>query len=576
MSTAIKHRQGDISPELSAAALPEAVKKIYANRGVQRLDEISLPLNQLLPPTALRGALEAAEMLADAIEFQASVVIVGDFDADGATSCALAVSLLKQMGLEEVYYLVPNRFEYGYGLTPEIVGIAAQYQPDVLVTVDNGIASIDGVSAARQLGMSVIITDHHLPGEELPEADIIVNPNQPACSFPSKALAGVGVMFYVLTALRAELRNRGWFEAMNIEMPNLADSLDLVALGTVADVVPLDKNNRTLVAAGIARMRAGRARPGIEALFEVAGRDIRSVTSTDLGFVAGPRINAAGRLDDMSVGIECLLAESTAAARSFATQLNDYNKERRSIEGSMQTEALALVESGEFAVTDSDFAVTLYREDWHQGVVGILASRIKERFHRPTIIFAQVDDTELKGSGRSIPGVHMRDVLDRVATQNPGLVTKFGGHAMAAGLSLSRAKLTEFRAAFNQAVADELKGVTPNQEYLTDGSLNPAELSLNLAEVLAAGGPWGQGFESPSFDGTFAIRDMKVVGEKHLKFRLATEVGVIDAIAFNADVDTWLMERPAAVTCVYKPEVNEYRGERRLQLQLDVIWPAAA
>lgn len=575
MSTAIKHREGDISPELSAAALPEAVKKIYANRGVQRLDEISLPLNQLLPPTALRGAQEAAEMLADAIEFQASVVIVGDFDADGATSCALAISLLKQMGLEEVYYLVPNRFEYGYGLTPEIVGIAAQYQPDVLVTVDNGIASIDGVSAARQLGMSVIITDHHLPGEELPEADIIVNPNQPGCSFPSKALAGVGVMFYVLTALRAELRNRGWFEAMNIEMPNLADSLDLVALGTVADVVPLDKNNRTLVAAGIARMRAGRARPGIEALFEVAGRDIRSVTSTDLGFVAGPRINAAGRLDDMSVGIECLLAESTAAARSFATQLNDYNKERRSIEGSMQTEALALVESGEFAVSDSDFAVTLYREDWHQGVVGILASRIKERFHRPTIIFAQVDDTELKGSGRSIPGVHMRDVLDRVATQNPGLVTKFGGHAMAAGLSLSRAKLTEFRAAFNQAVADELKGVTPNQEYLTDGSLNPAELSLNLAEALAAGGPWGQGFESPSFDGTFAIRDMKVVGEKHLKFRLATEVGVIDAIAFNADVDTWLMERPAAVTCVYKPEVNEYRGERRLQLQLDVIWPAA-
>lgn len=575
MSTAIKHREGNISPELSAAALPEAVKKIYANRGVQRLDEISLPLNQLLPPTALRGAQEAAEMLADAIEFQASVVIVGDFDADGATSCALAISLLKQMGLEEVYYLVPNRFEYGYGLTPEIVGIAAQYQPDVLVTVDNGIASIDGVSAARQLGMSVIITDHHLPGEELPEADIIVNPNQPGCSFPSKALAGVGVMFYVLTALRAELRNRGWFEAMNIEMPNLADSLDLVALGTVADVVPLDKNNRTLVAAGIARMRAGRARPGIEALFEVAGRDIRSVTSTDLGFVAGPRINAAGRLDDMSVGIECLLAESTAAARSFATQLNDYNKERRSIEGSMQTEALALVESGEFAVSDSDFAVTLYREDWHQGVVGILASRIKERFHRPTIIFAQVDDTELKGSGRSIPGVHMRDVLDRVATQNPGLVTKFGGHAMAAGLSLSRAKLTEFRAAFNQAVADELKGVTPNQEYLTDGSLNPAELSLNLAEALAAGGPWGQGFESPSFDGTFAIRDMKVVGEKHLKFRLATEVGVIDAIAFNADVDTWLMERPAAVTCVYKPEVNEYRGERRLQLQLDVIWPAA-
>lgn len=576
MSTAIKHRQGAISSELAAAAIPEAVKKIYAYRGVQRLDEISLPLSRLLPPTALKGAKEAAEMLADAIEFQASVVIVGDFDADGATSCALAVSVLKQMGLEEVYYLVPNRFEYGYGLTPEIVGIAAQYQPDVLVTVDNGISSIDGVSAARQLGMSVIITDHHLPGANLPEADIIVNPNQPGCSFPSKALAGVGVMFYVLTALRAELRNRGWFDAMNIDMPNLADSLDLVALGTIADVVPLDQNNRTLVAAGIARMRAGRGRPGIEALFEVAGRDIRSVTSTDLGFVAGPRINAAGRLDDMSVGIECLLSESTAAARSFATQLNDYNKERRNIEGSMQEEALALVESGEFAVSDSDFAVTLYREDWHQGVVGILASRIKERFHRPTIIFAQVDQTELKGSGRSIPGVHMRDVLDRVATQNPGLVTKFGGHAMAAGLSLASAKLGEFREAFNQAVADELKGVKPNQEYLTDGALNHSELSLNLAELLAAGGPWGQGFEAPSFDGTFAISDMNVVGEKHLKFRLATKVGVIDAIAFNADVDTWLSERPAAVTCVYKPSINEYRGERRLQLQLDVIWPAVA
>ena len=576
MSTAIKHRQGVISPELAAASIPEAVKKIYAHRGVERLDEISLPLNQLLPPTALKGAQEAAEMLADAIEFQASVVIVGDFDADGATSCALAVSLLKQMGLEEVHYLVPNRFEYGYGLTPEIVGIAAQYQPDVLVTVDNGIASIDGVSAAQQLGMSVIITDHHLPGEQLPEADIIVNPNQPGCSFPSKALAGVGVMFYVLTALRAELRSRDWFESMNIEMPNLADSLDLVALGTVADVVPLDKNNRTLVAAGIARMRAGRARPGIEALFEVAGRDIKSVTSTDLGFVAGPRINAAGRLDDMSVGIECLLSESSVTARSYATQLNDYNKERRSIEGSMQNEALALIESGEFAVSESDFAVTLYREDWHQGVVGILASRIKERFHRPTIIFAQASATELKGSGRSIPGVHMRDVLDRVATQNPGLVTKFGGHAMAAGLSLDSAKLAEFRAAFNQAVSDELNGVAPNQEYVTDGELNPAELSLTLAEALAIGGPWGQGFEAPSFDGTFAINDMNVVGENHLKFRLATEAGVVDAIAFNADVDTWLRERPNAMTCIYKPSVNEFRGERRLQLQLDIIWPAVA
>ena len=308
MSHTVTQRTGVISSELDAAPLPRALKQIYANRGVDRLDDITLPLSQLAPPSALKGAQAAAEMLADAIEFHASVVIVGDFDADGATSCALAVSLLKQMGLEEVTYLVPNRFEFGYGLTPEIVGIAAQYQPDVLVTVDNGIASIDGVMAAQMLGMSVIITDHHLPGDTLPEADIIVNPNQPGCTFPSKALAGVGVMFYVLTALRAELRQRGWFESMGIDIPNLADALDLVALGTVADVVPLDKNNRTLVAAGLARMRSGRARPGIEALFEVAGRDISQVSSTDLGFVAGPRLNAAGRLDDMSVGIECLLA----------------------------------------------------------------------------------------------------------------------------------------------------------------------------------------------------------------------------------------------------------------------------
>ena len=350
MSHAVTHRSGVISSELSAAALPPALKQIYANRGVDRLDDITLPLSQLAPPSALKGAQAAAEMLADAIEFHASVVIVGDFDADGATSCALAVSLLKQMGLEEVTYLVPNRFEFGYGLTPEIVGIAAQYQPDVLVTVDNGIASIDGVMAAQMLGMSVIITDHHLPGDTLPEADIIVNPNQPGCPFPSKALAGVGVMFHVLTALRAELRGRGWFESMGIDIPNLADALDLVALGTVADVVPLDKNNRTLVAAGLARMRSGRARPGIEALFEVAGRDISQVSSTDLGFVAGPRLNAAGRLDDMSVGIECLLAESSASARILATQLNDFNKERKEIERTMQTDAMTLLEKGDLSV----------------------------------------------------------------------------------------------------------------------------------------------------------------------------------------------------------------------------------
>ena len=574
MSEVIERRQGVISPALRDASLPKALKQIYANRGVDNLNDISLPLNQLLPPTALKGAQEAAEMLADAIEFQASVVIVGDFDADGATSCALAVSLLKQMGLEEVTYLVPNRFEYGYGLTPEIVGIAAQYQPDVLMTVDNGIASIDGVMAARMLGMSVIVTDHHLPGAELPEADIIVNPNQPGCSFPSKALAGVGVMFYVLSALRAELRQRGWFETMGIEMPNLADALDLVALGTVADVVPLDRNNRTLVAAGIARMRAGRARPGIEALFEVGGRDIRSVSSTDLGFIAGPRINAAGRLDDMSVGIECLLSESSIAARELATQLNDYNRERRDIEGSMQADALALLENGTFSVTDTDFALSLYQADWHQGVVGILASRIRERFHRPTLIFAQAGDGELKGSGRSIAGFHLRDALDRVATLNPDLINKFGGHAMAAGLSLAESNLSQFRDAFNHVASEMMKGALPDQVHLTDGALDAADMTLQLAEAIESGGPWGQAFEAPSFDGIFGIADMRVVGEKHLKFRLITDAGTVDAIAFNVDVDSWVADKPAAVRCVYRPSVNEYRGQRKLQLQLDSIWPA--
>ncbi|MBL6694956.1 MAG: single-stranded-DNA-specific exonuclease RecJ [Luminiphilus sp.] len=574
MSEVIERRQGAISPALRDAFLPRALKQIYANRGVDNLNDISLPLNQLLPPSALKGAQEAAEMLADAIEFQASVVVVGDFDADGATSCALAVSLLKQMGLEEVTYLVPNRFEFGYGLTPEIVGIAAQYQPDVLMTVDNGIASIDGVMAARMLGMSVIVTDHHLPGAELPEADIIVNPNQPGCSFPSKALAGVGVMFYVLTALRAELRQRGWFQTMGIEMPNLADALDLVALGTVADVVPLDKNNRTLVAAGIARMRAGRARPGVEALFEVAGRDIRSVSSTDLGFIAGPRINAAGRLDDMSVGIECLLSESSSAARELATQLNDYNRERRDIESSMQADALALLENGTFSVSDTDFALSLYQADWHQGVVGILASRIRERFHRPTLIFAQAGDGELKGSGRSIAGFHLRDALDRVATLNPGLISKFGGHAMAAGLSLSESNLPQFRDAFNRVASEVMNGTLPDQVHLTDGALEAADMTLQLAEAIDSGGPWGQAFETPSFDGVFVIGDMRVVGEKHLKFRLITDAGMLDAIAFNADVERWMTDRPAAVRCVYRPSVNEYRGERKLQLQLDTIWPA--
>ena len=380
---AIRRRHADVSSALQSTALPEVLKRVYANRGITDPGELALALNQLLPPASLKGVADAADLLADAIEGEARVLIVGDFDADGATSCAMAVSVLQQMGLREVAYLVPNRFEFGYGLTPEIVEMAAAQMPDLIVTVDNGISSIEGVSAAQAMGISVLITDHHLPGDSLPTADVIVNPNQPGCEFPSKSLAGVGVMFYVLSAVRGALRERGWFGAQGIEEPNLGDALDLVALGTVADVVPLDRNNRIMVAAGLARIRSGRARPGIEALFEVAGRDHRQATAGDLGFIVGPRLNAAGRLDDMSIGIECLLAESSASARGFAEKLHQLNRERRDIEQSMQQDALAQLEAIDLESDASLFAMTLYDPAWHQGVIGILASRIRERVHRP-------------------------------------------------------------------------------------------------------------------------------------------------------------------------------------------------
>ena len=419
MRAAIRHRTNDVTAALESSSLPPLLKRLYANRGIRTPDELNLALNGLIPPVKLKGAREAAELLADAIEGEARVVVVGDFDADGATSSALAVSVLRQMGLSEVSYLVPNRFEFGYGLSPEIVSLAAEREPDLIVTVDNGISSHAGVATAQGLGISVLITDHHLPGNDLPLADVIVNPNQPACTFPSKSLAGVGVMFYVLTALRAELRNRGWFEQTGREIPNLGDALDLVALGTVADVVPLDRNNRILVAAGVARMRSGRARPGIEALFEVAGRDPSSITATDLGFVLGPRLNAAGRLEDMSIGIECLLAESSLEARPLAQKLHDLNRERRDIEATMQEDAFAQLESLELGDSDLPFGLSIYDPGFHQGVVGILASRLRERYHRPTIVFADAGDGTMKGSGRSIEGLHLRDVLDRVATTNP-------------------------------------------------------------------------------------------------------------------------------------------------------------
>lgn len=568
----IHRRNADIAPALQKAAVPEVLKRVYANRGIQNPSELSLTLDQLLPPQNLKGVTEAAELLADAIEGDARVLIVGDFDADGATSCAMAVSVLRQMGLREIAYLVPNRFEFGYGLTPEIVDLAAAQTPDLIVTVDNGISSIDGVEAARALGISVLVTDHHLPGASLPEAEVIVNPNQPGCAFGSKSLAGVGVMFYVLTALRATLRQRGWFEEEGITEPNLGDALDLVALGTVADVVPLDRNNRILVAAGLARIRSGRARPGIEALFEVAGRDHRQATASDLGFIVGPRLNAAGRLDDMSIGIECLLAESSMAAREQAETLHQLNRERRDIEQSMQLDALKQLDDLALDATNVPFALTLYDPDWHQGVIGILASRIRERVHRPTVVFADVGDDLLKGSGRSIPGLHLRDALDRVATRHPGLVEKFGGHAMAAGLSLAKSDLEAFRAALDSVVADTLCDVPPESIEDSDGELAPGDFSVQLAEQLVRGGPWGQHFPEPMFDGVFTVSRHRIVGDKHLKMTLTIDSVDIEAIAFNIDVDEWLSQPLERIRALYRLDINEFRGDRNAQLVIDSFW----
>ena len=572
MRPAVKTRHTVPSRSLAAATLPDILKRLYANRGITEASDTDLSLKHLLPPQQLRGVAEAADLLADAIEGDARVIIVGDFDADGATSVALAVSVLRQLGLKDVSYLVPNRFEFGYGLSPEIVALAANQEPDLIVTVDNGISSHAGVMTAQGFGMSVLITDHHLPGDELPGADVIVNPNQPRCQFPSKALAGVGVMFYVLTALRAELRSRGWFDQTGREPPNMADSLDLVALGTVADVVPLDRNNRILVAGGLARIRAGRARPGIEALLEVAGRDGRGISSTDLGFILGPRLNAAGRLDDMSVGIECLLAENHAAARPLAQQLHELNRERRDIEADMQEEAQAQMSALALEPTAMPFGLCVYQPSFHQGVVGIVASRLREQYHRPTIVFADAGEGELKGSGRSIEGVHIRDVLDSIAASHPTLIDKFGGHAMAAGLTLPAARLGEFETAFNETVGAVLSGVPPEPILETDGELSASELALETAELIERAGPWGQHFPEPVFEGVFRVLEQRLLKERHLKLLLAHEDQRLEGIAFNVNLEEWPDFGADKVALIYQLAVNDFRGERRAQLVIKQLW----
>lgn len=555
-------------------ALPEELhpllRRLYAARNVRSAQELDYDLAALLSPEQLAGTAAAAELLAEQLDRK--ILIVGDFDADGATSTAVGILGLRALGAQQVDYLVPDRFRFGYGLTPEIVELARAREPSLIITVDNGISSIAGVEAARAAGIKVLVTDHHLAGAELPAADVIVNPNQPGDEFPSKALAGVGVMFYVLLALRRQLREAGRLQ----QEPRLAELLDLVALGTVADVVPLDANNRRLVDQGLRRIRGNACRPGIRALIEVAGRSQRDIAATDLGFAVGPRLNAAGRLEDMSIGIECLLADDYARAIDYANRLDDLNRSRREIEREMQEEALRAIEDIELDGEQLPMALCLHHPDWHQGVVGLVASRIKERYHRPVVAFAPADDGEsLKGSARSVHGVHMRDVLDAVATRHPGLVSKFGGHAMAAGLSLPPERLDDFRAALEEEVArwidrDELRGILHS-----DGELAPEQLSLEAAELLRHAGPWGQAFPEPLFDGVFEIVSRRIVGERHLKLRLRLpgDGRQLDAIAFNEDGGE-LPEGQAAIRAAYRLDVNEFRGQRSAQLVIEHLEPA--
>ena len=552
--------------------LPPLLTRLYAARGVQSAAELDKGLARLIPYQQLKGMDTAVELLVQGLEQGQRMLIVGDFDADGATASTVGVLGLRMLGAAHVDYLVPNRFEYGYGLTPEIVAVALERQPQLLITVDNGISSVEGVAAAKAAGLTVLVTDHHLPGAELPAADAIVNPNQPGCDFPSKALAGVGVMFYVLLALRARLRETGWFTAQRPE-PNLAELLDLVALGSVADVVPLDANNRILVHQGLARIRAGRARAGLRAILEVAGRDHRRITSTDLGFILGPRLNAAGRLDDMALGIECLLCDDEALARDMAVQLDQLNQDRKAIEQGMQREALAQLK--DLPLEDMPFGLCLFEADWHQGVIGILASRMKERYHRPTIAFADAGDGVLKGSARSVPGFHIRDALDAVAAKHPQLISKFGGHAMAAGLSLPAANFAAFAAAFDAEVRRQLCADDLTGRLLSDGSLAVEEFHLPLAKELRNAGPWGQHFPEPLFHGVFQLVQQRIVGERHLKVVLKSECGSVqlDGIAFGVDREVWPNPTVRWVDLAYKLDVNEYRGQETVQLLIAHIQP---
>ncbi|MEW6446433.1 MAG: single-stranded-DNA-specific exonuclease RecJ [Pseudomonadota bacterium] len=567
----IRRREASSIPDLPG--LNPVLARVLAARGIHTPDQLDLAINRLHPPRALSGIDRAACHLADAIEGEARILVVGDFDADGATSTALSQRVLKALGAREVHFRVPNRFDDGYGLTPEIVEAVAPLGADLLMTVDNGVTALAGVRAAKDAGMRVVVTDHHLPGAELPCADALVNPNLPGDDFPSKHLAGVGVAFYVLSALRAELGRRGWFERRGVEAPNLARYLDLVALGTVADVVPLDHNNRVLVEQGLKRMRAGQAAPGILSLLAVSGRDFRRVVASDLGFGVGPRLNAAGRMEDMSIGIQCLLAEQPEVARRLAEELHQLNAQRQTVEAEMQQQAQAHLKrlNERLSADDMPRGVCLYDPDWHQGVIGILASRIKDRLHRPVIAFAPDGNGGIKGSARSIPGLHLRDALEEVDALNPGLIQRFGGHAMAAGLQLPQACFTDFALAFDEVVRRKVAEEDWQGVLLTDGELSPSEMTLELAETLRYAQPWGQHMPEPLFDDVFRVRDKRPMGAAGNHWRLSLEHRAggasFEAVMFNmaaTELPTGEWWRLA-----YRLDVNEFRGNRRLQLMVE-------
>lgn len=554
----------EFSSDFSPNNLSPVLARIYSARGVKTPDELDLQLAGLLPYHSMKDIDKAVEALVPVVISGKRLLVVGDFDADGATSTAVALRALRMMGAQQVDYLVPNRFDFGYGLSPELVQVAITMQPDLIMTVDNGIASCAGVKAANDAGIPVVVTDHHLPGNEIPEALAIVNPNQDGCEFPSKAACGCTVVFYLMLALRARLKELGMFAG---SPPNLAVLLDLVGLATVADVVPLDQNNRIIVEQGLRRIRAGHAQVGVNSLLRIAGRNPQTLVASDLGFAIGPRINAAGRLDDMSLGIECLLTDDPARADEIAAELDAFNKDRRQIEQAMQQEALVLLDqTSEFSGNEA--GVCLVHPQWHQGVIGILASRIKDKLYRPVIAFAQEDNGQFKGSARSIPGLHVRDALDRVDRLLPGTILKFGGHAMAAGLTIAPGQFEVFKSAFNSVCRQLLSDEQLNQTLDTDGELTPHQMSLELAQDLRWGGPWGQAFPEPTFQGEFRLVQQRIVGERHLKMVLQPKGSdlAFDAIWFGIDTTRWPDYQRELVTCVYQLDINEFRGNKSVQL----------